>query len=178
MYSAIKKDGVPLYDLARKGKTIEREPRTIDIKEIETLNFNRDSAKIHVRCSAGTYIRTLAEDIAAQCGCYAHLTDLERTFACGFSISEAVTLEQLEKAEVREQYLVTPESLFTDIPSVELDENLARLFLNGFDFPIGRAGKDCCEGSRVRVYEGKKFIGLGEVTDKSDLKKLWQVNAI
>ena len=99
MYSAIKKNGVPLYELARKGETVEREPRAINIKEIETIKFDKDSAQIRVKCSAGTYIRTLAEDLAKQCGCYAHLTALCRIMACGLSIEEALTLEDLGKAE-------------------------------------------------------------------------------
>ncbi|MDO5138785.1 MAG: tRNA pseudouridine(55) synthase TruB [Oscillospiraceae bacterium] len=178
MYSAIKKDGVPLYYLARKGKTIEREPRTIEIKEIETLGFSRDSARIRIRCSAGTYIRTLAEDIAAQCGCYAYLTALVRNFACGFSVKETVTLEQLEKSESREQFVIPPEKVFVEYPSVELDDNLSRLFLNGFVFPVSRTNKPYCGECRINVYNDGKYLGLGEVTETFELKKLWQAELL
>ena len=174
MYSAIKKNGVPLYDLARKGKTVEREPRIITVKEIETLGFTGDTARIRVRCSAGTYIRTLAEDIAAQCGCLAHLASLERTYACGFSVYDAVTLEELEEAEDRERFLINPETVFADLPSVDLDDNLAKLFLNGYVFPVSRSGREYGTGIRINVYKDNYYIGLGEITDTAELKKLWQ----
>ena len=174
MYSAIKKDGVPLYDLARQGKTIEREPRKIRIYEMKTLTFSTESARIRVRCSSGTYIRTLAEDLAAKCGCLAHLTALERTCACGFSIEDAVTPEQLENTEDRESFLLSPETVFPEYPSVELDKNLSRLFLNGYVFPVSRTGQDVRTGARVNVYSGSRYIGLGEITGSAELKKLWQ----
>ncbi|MBR0451475.1 MAG: tRNA pseudouridine(55) synthase TruB [Oscillospiraceae bacterium] len=174
MYSAIKKNGVPLYDMARQGKTIDREPRTIIVSDIETLDFASDKARIRVRCSAGTYIRTLAEDLASQCGCFAYLKGLERIYACGFSIKDAVTLEELEVAEDKEKFLIEPSALFTDYPSVELDENLARLFLNGFVFPVSRLGKEYETGLLINVYKENKYIGLGTITDTAELKKLWQ----
>lgn len=174
MYSAIKKNGVPLYDLARQGKTVERDPRQIRISELKTLSFDGETARIRVKCSAGTYIRTLAEDLAEHCGCYAHLTALERTYACGFYVNEAVTLEQLEKSESREQFVILPGKLFACCPSVELDDNLSRLFLNGFVFPISRTYKQYGTGCRLNIYNGDKYLGLGEVTDTFELKKLWQ----
>ncbi len=178
MFSAIKKNGVPLYEIARQGKTIIREPRLICVKDIETLGFTGDTARIRVRCSAGTYIRTLAEDLAAQCGCLAHLTSLERTCACGFFIDGAVTLEQLEEAENREDFLISPETLFAGFPSVDLDGNLARLFLNGFVFPVSRMKRELDAGTRINVYKGKDYIGLGEVTKTAELKKLWQASEV
>ncbi|MDO5137448.1 MAG: tRNA pseudouridine(55) synthase TruB [Oscillospiraceae bacterium] len=174
MYSAVKKNGVPLYEMARSGKTIDRDPRQINIREIETLSFDGNTARIRVRCSAGTYIRTLAEDLAAQCGCYAHLTALDRTYACGFSVNEAVTLEQLEKSESREQFVIPPEKVFVEYPSVELDDNLSRLFLNGFVFPASRVNGVFESGIRMNVYNNGIYIGLGVITDTAELKKLWQ----
>lgn len=174
MYSAIKKNGVPLYDLARQGRTVEREPRKVHIYEIETLKFSDETARIRVRCSSGTYIRTLAEDLAAKCECLAHLTALERTVACGFSIEDAMTLEQLEETDNREKLLITPETVFLEYPSVDLDENLSKLFLNGFSFPVLRTGGEYITGTRLNVYKDKSYIGLGEVTGAAELKKLWQ----
>lgn len=178
MYSAIKKNGVPLYEMARQGKTIDRDPRLICVKEIETMDFTGDAVRIRVRCSAGTYIRTLAEDLAAQCGCLAHLTALERTYACGFSIKEAVTLEQLGASENREQFVISPEKVFAGCPSAELDENLARLFLNGFVFPVSRLGKEYETGLLINVYKKNKYIGLGTITGSAELKKLWQAEEL
>ena len=174
MYSAIKKNGIPLYEMARQGKTVDRVPRIITVNDIETLNFSGYTARIRVRCTAGTYIRTLAEDLAAQCGCFAHLTALERTYACGFSIKDAVTLEQLEASEDREQFVIAPEKVFADCPSVELDDNLARLFLNGFAFPASRVKREFEAGIYINVYKENRYIGLGRITEAGELKKLWQ----
>jgi len=178
MFSAIKKNGVPLYEMARQGKTIVREPRLICVKEIETLDFTGDTARVRVRCSAGTYIRTLAEDLAAQCGCLAHLTYLERTYACGFSIKEAVTLEELGKSKDRENYLIKPSALFGNIPTVELDDNLAKLFMNGFAFSASRVKKQFEAGAYINVCKGSNYIGLGKITEDGALKKLWQTEEI
>lgn len=178
MFSAIKKNGVPLYEMARQGKIIVREPRLICVKDIETLDFTGDTARVRVICSAGTYIRTLAEDIAAQCGCFAHLTSLERTYACGFSIKEAVTLEELEKSKERDIYLIKPSTLFNENPSVELDDNLTRLFLNGFVFPASRVKKEFEAGTYINVCKDSKYIGLGKITETGDLKKLWQAEEL
>ncbi|MBR3246156.1 MAG: tRNA pseudouridine(55) synthase TruB [Parasporobacterium sp.] len=178
MFSAIKKNGVPLYEMARQGKTIIREPRLICVKDIETLGFTGDTARIRVRCSAGTYIRTLAEDLAAQCGCLAHLTSLERTYACGFSIKEAVTLEELEKSKDRESYMIKPSALFENNSTVELDDNLARLFMNGFAFPTSRVKKKLETDTFVNVCKNSKYIGLGKITEDGELKKLWQTEEL
>ena len=116
----------------------------------------------------------LAEDLAAQCGCFAHLTALERTYACGFSIKDAVTLEQLEASEDRAQFVISPEKVFADCLSVELDDNLARLFLNGFAFPASRVKREFEAGIYINVYKDNIYIGLGRITEAGELKKLWQ----
>ena len=174
MYSAVKMGGVPLYEMARKGQTVDRQPRLIHIYGIEVIDIKRNSSRIRVRCSAGTYIRTLAEDMAAVCGCFAHLTALERTKACGLSIENAVTLMELEKAENKEGYLIKPEKLFTSFPILSLDDNLTRLFMNGFLFPEERTNNHYGPETRVRVYNNDRFIALGEITKHAEVKKLWQ----
>ena len=173
MYSAIKKDGKPLYELARKGVEIEREPREIEVTRLETLSFSPEGARIAVSCSAGTYIRTLAEDLAADCGTFAHLTALQRTAACGFTLDDAVTPEELERAEDPAVFVKTPEIPFLNCPAVTLDGNLTRLFLNGFVFPAGRAGAASLSGF-VRVYYEDRFLGIGAVDRERNLKKCWQ----
>lgn len=174
MYSAVKMSGVPLYEMARQGKTVDRKPRLIRISELEVISFKRSASRIRVRCSAGTYIRTLAEDLAATCGCFAHLTALQRTAACGFSIEKAVTLKELEKTENKGGYLIEPEKLFTSFPILSLDDNLTRLFMNGFLFPEERTNNRYGPGTRVRVYNNDRFIALGEITEHAELKKIWQ----
>jgi tRNA pseudouridine55 synthase len=103
MFSAIKKEGVPLYKLARKGKSIEREPRFIRVSSFELLGFQSPTLEVRVRCSKGTYIRTLAHDLGEKIGCGAHLSALRRTASDRFSVDEAHTLTELEE--------MSPESL-------------------------------------------------------------------
>ena len=97
MFSAVKKDGVPLYKLARKGKTIEREPRFVRVSSFELLRFAPPTLDIRVRCSKGTYVRTLAHDLGERIGCGAHLSALRRTASDRFTIEDAHTLTELEK---------------------------------------------------------------------------------
>src|SRR5262245_32322385 len=96
MYAAIKRDGRPLYDYARRGQMVERTARRITIRRLELEKFDRDEADLTVECSKGTYIRTLAEDIGESLGCGAHLAALERTAVGPFSLSQAIGLEALE----------------------------------------------------------------------------------
>ncbi|RME68303.1 MAG: tRNA pseudouridine(55) synthase TruB [Verrucomicrobia bacterium] len=117
MFSAIKKEGVPLYKLARKGREIEREPRFIRISEFELLRFAPPELDIRVRCSKGTYIRTLAHDLGEKIGCGGHLSALRRTAIDRFSIDQAIPLDEfqeMEPAEIRKRLLsgydVTPGS--------------------------------------------------------------------
>jgi tRNA pseudouridine55 synthase len=100
MYSAIKKDGVPLYKLAREGQTIDREPRHIVIYDIKALEITKDSLTFSVRVSKGTYIRTLAEDIASSMGMVGHLTVLKRTHVGSFSLKDAVTIDQVSAKQL------------------------------------------------------------------------------
>ena len=177
MYSAVKKGGVPLYELARKGQTVDRIPREVIIYGVEVVSFAGDKAVFRVSCSSGTYIRTLAEDAAARCGTVCHLTALRRTSACGFGIENAVTEEELLMAagEGRaEEFLVSPEELFRDLPEVTVSGDLERLFLNGFDFPVSRTGCVYPAGTRVRVADPEEMIGLADVTGDGMLHKLWQ----
>lgn len=102
MFSAKKIGGVPLYKLARKGQEIEREPRFIHISALKTLRFELPHADVLVRCSKGTYIRTLAHDIGEKAGCGANLAELRRTASDRFRIEEAHTLEKIEEMSLIE----------------------------------------------------------------------------
>ena len=97
MHSALKRDGKPLYEYARAGIVLEREPRQVTIYSIELVSLDADAMVIDVTCSKGTYIRTLAQDIGRALGCYAHLTALRRLSVGDFSLDDAVSLEQLQK---------------------------------------------------------------------------------
>jgi len=108
MHSALKRDGKPLYEYARAGIELEREPRRVTIHTIELLNVSPLHAEIEVACSKGTYIRTLAQDIGRALGCYAHLSALSRTHAGPFALADAVTLEQLQALSDPKEALLPP----------------------------------------------------------------------
>src|SRR4029077_11309688 len=99
MYSALKRDGVPLYKLARKGEKVDRQPRRVRILELEIIDLKIPLVELRVRCSKGTYVRTLAEDIGAALGTGAHLAGLRRTGSGRFRIEDAVALPALEATD-------------------------------------------------------------------------------
>ena len=118
MYSAIKKDGQPLYKLARQGLTVAVEPRSVMIHEINVLLYNQEGAMLEVRCGKGTYIRTLCQDLGRACGSSAYMTYLMRTASGSFGIDRAVTLAQLEQSEHPEQFLLDMNSSLVDMPAL------------------------------------------------------------
>lgn len=111
MYSALKRDGKPLYEYARQGIELERPPRDVTIHQLEVLALSPTEIRIFVRCSKGTYIRTLAQDIGRALGCYAHLTALRRTQVGPFSIDHAVELETLQNHSHGDSLLLALDSL-------------------------------------------------------------------
>ena len=134
MYSAIQKDGVRLYDLARQGIEVERESRWIDITDIGLLSFDGQRGVFDVTCSKGTYIRTLCHDIGAKLGCGAVMDSLERLSSGSFDISQAVGFEELSAlaAEGRvEEVLIPMEKIFAHLPRIVLNENGLKRALNG-----------------------------------------------
>lgn len=133
MHSALKRDGVPLYRLARRGETVERAPRRVRISSIEVLGMEASQLRLRVRCSKGTYIRTLAEDIGEALGSCAHLAALRRTAAGQFRVENAVSLEALaampEAARARQ--LLGLAHLLRGLPRAELDRDQEARFRNG-----------------------------------------------
>ena len=136
MYSALKVNGQKLYDLARKGKEVERQPRPITIHELELLHFDGQDARIRVRCSKGTYIRTLCEDMGEKLECLGTMAALRRTRAGEYTIEKAVPLQTLLDAENPEQYLLSMDSPFLGYPAVTLSENQERRCRNGNAFTL------------------------------------------
>src|SRR5690606_6306280 len=130
MYSALKRDGKPLYHYARQGIELEREPREVTIYDIRLLACNADTGQItiEVSCSKGTYIRTLAQDIGRTTGAGAHLTALRRTRTAGFTLDQALTLEGLEALEAPAQALLPVDRLLADLPAHRLPPELAARF--------------------------------------------------
>lgn len=173
MYSALKKDGERLYDLARKGIEIEREQRQITIHKLEIYDFQGTEFSMDVTCSAGTYIRSLCDDIGRELGCGAVMTELRRTEANGFSIENAVTLEELEKL-VREnkadEVITSVETALISYPEIKVSKPQANRFRNGGELGYERLHGDFPIGI-YRVYSpDNEFLGLGEIlTEKGDL---------
>lgn len=156
MYSALKRDGKPLYEYARAGVELEREARNVVIHKIELLDRQGDQVRIAVDCSKGTYIRTLAEDIGEFLDCGAHLTALRRTRIATITLDGAVTLEQLENAADRDALLAATESLLSDLPAAHLDAAASDRLLHGQ--PVAVAG---VSAPRYRTYAADgRFIGL------------------
>lgn len=168
MYSALKHQGRPLYDYARKGVEIERAARRVTIYELALLNFAGEELRIAVDCSKGTYIRVLAEDIGKALGCGAHMTGLRRTRVGGFSLEGAVTLDQLEAMQdpQRDALLLPVDVLTAAFPSVILDRD------SSFYFQRGQAiWQPRLEVHQLyRIYDDKQsFIGMAEVTEEGKL---------
>jgi tRNA pseudouridine55 synthase len=159
MYSAIKRDGKPLYELARQGIEVERAARAVTIHELVLLEISGDRCRLRVSCSKGTYIRTLAEDIGEFLRCGAHLTGLRRTRVGPLQISDAVTLDQLSALSEadRSTCLLAPDALLQSLPEVHLDEVAASRFSHGN--PVGAQAQP----GRVRVYVNGRLLGMGEV---------------
>ncbi len=156
MYSAVKVGGRKLYELARAGQTVERRPRSIVIHELELLGFDGRDARLRVRCSKGTYIRTLCHDIGAALGCGGTMAALRRTRAGAYSLCAALPLEQILAADDPAALLLPVDSLFAAHPAVTVSAQAERRCRNGNDFACGAP-----EGL-VRVYsERGEFLMLG-----------------
>ncbi len=174
MYSALKKDGERLYDLARKGIEVAREQRKITIEKLEIYDFDGVEFSMDVTCSAGTYIRSLCDDIGKALGCGAVMTELRRTEANGFSIENSVTLEELEKlvSENKAEGIITSvEKALMSYPEITVTKPQANRFHNGGALDYERLHGDYPIGI-YRVYSPEKvLLGLGEInTDKGNLE--------
>lgn len=178
MYSALKRDGKPLYAYARAGQTVAREPRSVTVHYIVTHGFASDRLQISVHCSKGTYIRVLAEDIGRALGCGATLAGLRRTTVGTFDLTHAITLERLEElAETRRLACMLPvDSLVLELPRMLVEAESARRL------QMGQASQ--LEGAEisglVRLYDlNQQFLGLGEVQQGGRLvaKRLLAITA-
>ncbi len=159
MYSALKLAGKPLYKLARKGVEVRREARRVTIHSITLRVWESPDATIDVRCSPGTYIRSLAHDIGAVLGCGAHLIALTRLASGSFTIEDAVELKDLERAENLGGLLRPTDAALQDLPAVTLDADLAQRVLMGHSIPLsGWDGSPLC-----RVYDASaRLIAIME----------------
>lgn len=163
MYSALKHKGERLYSLARQGITVEREPRPVIIHELRITHLDGDLLGLEVRCSKGTYVRTLAEDIAHALGTLAHVIALRRTGVAGFGREDRwVTLDELEAAEHPESLLLGADAALRDWPAMTLSAELVHFFRHGQPVLLPRAP---LEGWLCLYDEHRRFLGVGEVLE-------------
>lgn len=164
MYSALKRDGKPLYEYARAGITLEREARPVTIHLLEFVDFQAPYLTLRVRCSKGTYIRVLGEDIGAVLGCGAHLNALRRIQVGDLLIAQAITIEELtaKDADERIAALAPVDALLTSFPALHLSEELAKRFLHGQRLALGKENIVLPEGQgRMRIYRESDGLLLG-----------------
>ena len=158
MYSALKVNGQKLCDLARKGREVERQPRKITIHELTLLGWEDDTLRLRVRCSKGTYIRTLCKDIGQALGCGGCMAELRRTAAGTYTIDQAVPLALLLESDHPSAYLLPVDSLFRQYPEVTLTANQEKRCRNGNAFSLNR------EDGTYRAYSADgEFLMLARV---------------
>ena len=172
MYSALKVGGQKLYDLARQGVTIEREARDITVFSLDCeATESKTDYILTVTCSGGTYIRTLCADIGAKLGCGGVMATLERLEACGISINECHTLDEIEKMpeDDRQKLLLPTERLFDELDAAKLPAFFEKLFRDGCPIYQKKIKTDFKVGQRVRVCsENGHFFALGEVVEREE----------
>ena len=172
MYSAIKINGQKLCDLARKGREVERKPRTITIHELTLLGMEAEGIHLRVRCSKGTYIRTLCKDIGEALGCGGCMASLRRVTAGEYAIENAIPLQTLIESTDPEAYLLPVDSMFAEYPKVTLTEKQEKCCRNGVAFTTNLA-----EGI-YRVYaQNGEFLALSHMVEGklTTIKSFWAV---
>ena len=168
MFSALKKNGTPLYKLARKGIEVERNPREVKIYEIQFISLEANILTLEVSCSKGTYIRTLLEDIGKDLNCGAHVIELRRIGFAHLNIDQSKTFDQINKMSSGEleKLLIGPDEMLPSLKSVYLDYD------QSVDVKFGRKIK-CDEFNtpqKVKLYDSnRKFIGIGECNHLSEV---------
>lgn len=168
MYSALKRDGRPLYELARRGIEVERAPREVTVSALELLAFSGDRCRLRVTCSKGTYVRALAADVGRALGCGAHLAALRRTAVGPLDVARAVTLDRLSTLPEagRSACLLPPDVLLQSLPAAHLDEGARQRFMHGNPVQAG-AG---LQAGPCRVYGSGVLLGLGEMGASGELR--------
>ena len=172
MYSALKVNGQKLCDLARKGREVERQPRPITIHELTLLEVTENTLRLRVRCSKGTYIRTLCKDIGQALGCGGCMQALRRVTAGEYTIEEAVPLQVLLETEDPGRYLRTVDTMFRNYPAVKLTPNQEKRCRNGNAFSVNLAA-----GSYRAYSQSGEFLMLAKVEDSvmSTIKSFFEV---
>ena len=169
MYSALKRDGQPLYRLARQGIEVEREARPVTIHALELLSVSGPEASLRVRCSKGTYVRTLAEDLAQSMGSCAHLTALRRSAVAPFPSGQLVQLEDVERAAASVP-LLPADAALPQLPAITLDQPRAGRIRQGQ--PVHPDGNGSLNPGLVRLYgPAGRFLGIGAMDENGQVLK-------
>lgn len=179
MYSAVKVDGKKLYELARKGEVIERQPRPVTIESLKLIDIDKQTGEIAIdcTCSSGTYIRTLITDIGESLGTKAVMTELRRTMCCTYTLDNCITLDkakQLSEAGLLEQYILPADSIFlqSGAQRILLDQKQQHMFCNGVRLQLSRFNGTYKQDEIICVYDkANMFIGLGKADVQNDRLK-------
>lgn len=177
MYSALKQGGVPLYRLAREGKTVERQPRRVTVAELEVLGWEPPEARLRVVCSPGTYIRTLCHDIGSRLCCGGVLSSLERVATGGFHLRDALPLEALESlsaGDICRNHMIAMDDALRGLPEVVVDAAMATRLRNGLAVTQGEMRTldmpELCGGKLLKIRQcGGGLVGVGETVTDSGL---------
>lgn len=166
MYSALKQNGVRLYELARKGIEVERKGRLINIHNLEDIKINNPYISMKVTCSKGTYIRSLCYDIGEKLGVFATMTQLNRAKTSVFSQEKSININELTKENIND-YILSMEEALEKYDKIVVNKKYVKLLVNGVRVADGRFTKDKVINNKLyRVYDdGNNFIGLGERND-------------
>ena len=160
MHSALKRDGQPLYALAREGRSVARAPRRIEIHELELVERTQETVELRIRCSKGTYVRQLAADLGTVLGTGAHLAGLRRTAVGSMRVEDALSFDQLQQTDpqVLHAFLAPVDAMLGDLPRLDLESTQARQFLLGAAVALEGAPTGSC-----RVYAEGGLLGVGRL---------------
>lgn len=177
MFSAVKINGRPLYDLAREGKVVERAQKEIEVYDIKLLEFDEhaQTARIEVSCGKGTFIRTLINDMGEKLGCGASMSALERTMAAGFELSECFTISEIEEMMEKgnfEEHLIPIERLYENLPKIVLGDFDKRLYRSGVPLELQKRGWGGIPGNIAVFDEGGMLLGISFMDEEANELKL------
>ena len=179
MYSAVQINGKRLYELARAGKEIERPARQVTVQSLTLEAFDSQSGRgtLVIACGKGTYVRTILHDIGGVLGCGCMMTALERTAACGFTLNDAHTFDEVQQAAdagTVESLVIPTDRLFLSLPAVTLNETQTRLYRNGVLLSVSRLGH-LPEGTRFRIYSAEQsFLGLADADREHNCLRIYK----
>lgn len=172
IYSALKKNGKKLYEYAREGKEVEIEARKVTIEKLDLLSLENNVAKLRVKCSKGTYIRSIAHDLGEVLGCGAHLIGLTRTIAGDFKIENSIELSTIENSENKENFIESPLNYFSNLEKVELNENEYLKVSHGMNFTSNKFTN--CNNELIILLYCTKIVAVTRIiNNKTSLEKVF-----